>query len=138
MTVASTTLMALLLTVSLPVLCLADTALWPKAHPGAPYAALKFYEKTCDCPSGLNSTASLGMCYNATDSTFTEVPCENTPFWGVVFAWWIGAGLLMGAASTTGWGVFREVSLLFSLLILKKDTPHDRQVGDEDIMMKNR
>jgi hypothetical protein len=44
----------------------------------------------------------------------------------------------MGAASTTGWGVFREVSLLFSLLILKKDTPHDRQVGDEDIMMKNR
>mmetsp|Transcript_24676 Transcript_24676/g.41717 ORF Transcript_24676/g.41717 Transcript_24676/m.41717 type:complete len:137 (-) Transcript_24676:231-641(-) len=130
-------LMLLLLAMMLPSLCFADSVLWPKAHPDAPYAAIKFYEKTCDCPRGLNSTASLGLCFNSTNNEFTEVPCEDTPFWGVVFTWWIGAGLLMGAASTTGWGVLREFLLSFSILVLKRKAPSEHQVGDEDEMLKN-
>jgi hypothetical protein len=128
-------LLFLLLAVSLPSLCQADSALWPKSHPGAPYAAMKFYEKTCNCPTGLDATVTLGFCYNSTDKTFQEVPCENTPFWGVVFAWWIGAGLLMGAASTTGWGVLREFIVLFSIYVLKKEGPTNCQVSDEELLL---
>ena len=122
--------------VTLPSISLAATALWPKSHPDAPYAAMKFYKAECDCPTGLNATTTLGFCFNSTDNTFTEVPCENTPFWGVVFTWWICAGLLMGAASTTGWGVLREFIVSFSIFVLKKNGPSETQVSDEDILLE--
>ena len=96
---------------------------------------MKFYEKTCDCPSGLNATRTLGYCYNNTDNTFVEVHCEKSPFWGVVFAWWIGAGLLMGAASTTGWGVLRELLVSLSLYFSNDNTPNSNQVSDEKAIM---
>lgn len=131
-------LLLVAVSVALPSLAAAAADLWPKSHPDAPYAAVKFYEKTCDCPSGLNATTTLGFCYNSTANTFTEVPCENTPFWGVVFTWWIGAGLLMGAASTTGWGVLREFIVSFSIFVLKNNgsAPNEKQVGDEDTEIK--
>jgi hypothetical protein len=130
-------LMCIALTLQSLTISLADTDLWPKAHPDAPYAALKFYEKTCDCPSGLNATSTLGFCFNSTDSSLTEVPCKNNPFWGVVYTWWIGAGFLMLAATTTGWSVFRECLASFSGCAFKrKNFPLESQVGDEDIMLK--
>lgn len=129
-------LLFLAISTTLPSLGLCAADLWPKSHPDAPYAAVKFYKSQCDCPSGLNATTSLGYCFNSTDSTFMKVPCENTPFWGVVFTWWIGAGLLMGAASTTGWGVLREFIVSFSIFVLKKNTgPSETQVSDEEILL---
>ena len=123
-----------ILLVTLPLFGVASTDLWPKSHPDAPFARMKFFEKSCECPRGLNSTAYSGFCYNSTSQTLQEVPCENVPFWGVVFAWWIGAGLLMGAASTTGYNVFREFLVSISLYILKEKTearPRDCQVAVE-------
>jgi hypothetical protein len=35
--------------------------------------------------------------------------CSDQPFWGIVFVWWAFAAFLMGAATTTGFNVVKDI-----------------------------
>jgi hypothetical protein len=67
---------------------------------------------------------------NETSQIVYDKVCEEDPYWGVVFIWWASAAFLLGAATTTGVGVAKEVFTTIRLYGCSRDRSTVFQIAD--------